>query len=410
MSNFWMLVVGVLAGILGFFTAYQLFFGIVSLPLVRRSRQMVDSDVKEGSTRFAVVIPAHNEELLIQETVQSLKRSHYPQDHLDVVVVADNCVDRTAPLARESGAICLVREDLVNRGKPYALAWAFQRMDLTRYDAIVIVDGDTAVDPDFLRAVERRLARGEQALQGYYGVMNPDENWVTRLGTLPAVLKFRLHVPAKLALGLSCPLAGNGMVFNAEIIRQLGWNAFSITENWEYYVILTLRGYRVTAAPEAMIYAQLARTLQQGEAQRMRWMKGRLDTAQRYGGDLLWRGLTEPSLVKLDALIEVLRPTHAMLFLWSMAYMALTMLLWLLAGWPLSWAVFATVLVVAQLTYFLAGFAVERPPLRTWLALAMVPGYIAWKLLISIRGLATLRDKRWIKTARHGGGESSSQN
>ena len=90
------------------------------------------------------------------------------------------------------------------------------------------------------------MRRGAHAIQGYYGVLNPEENWVTRLGVIPAAVKFRLHFPGKIAVGLSCPLAGNGMCFSREVIARFGWNAFSLTENWEYYIILTLHGYLVS--------------------------------------------------------------------------------------------------------------------------------------------------------------------
>ena len=128
--------------------------------------------------------------------------------------------------------------------------------------------------------------------------MNPDENWLTRLGALPASVKFRLHFPGKRVCGLSCPLAGNGMCFSAAIMRAFGWKAFSITENWEYYVMLTLEGHVTTGAEDAVIYSQVARSLKLGETQRMRWMKGQLDTLQRYWRPLVAAGTAprEPAL------------------------------------------------------------------------------------------------------------------
>ena len=97
--------------------------------------------------------------------------------------------------------------------------------------------------------MDQRLQAGEVAIQGFYGVKNPDETWLTRLAVLPAAIKFHLCYPGKRLLGLSCPLAGNGMCFDAEILRRFGWNAVTLSEDWEYYLILAAHGYCVTPAP-----------------------------------------------------------------------------------------------------------------------------------------------------------------
>jgi cellulose synthase/poly-beta-1,6-N-acetylglucosamine synthase-like glycosyltransferase len=276
------------------------------------------------------------------------------------------------------------------------------RLDLNAYDAVVIIDADTIVDRRFLDAMDSHLVAGEVAIQGYFGVMNPNENWLTRLGVLPASVKFRLHFPGKHVFGLSCPLAGNGMCFSAALMRRFGWNAFSITENWEYYVMLTLHGYVTTSAQDAVIYSQVARSLKLGETQRMRWMKGRLDTLQRYWRPLLRQGLREASLLKLDALIEVARPSHANLLVSTAAYGALcAAAVFVGSGGAQTWLAVAGTSFGLQVIYFLVGFAIERPPLKTWLAIVMVPWYLMWKCLVSLKGLFSLSERTWVKTTRN---------
>ena len=211
------------------FTAYQTLFLVVGLVARPRPRA-----AGTGRTHFAIIIPAHNESGLIKGTVRSLIESDYPAARRDVFVIADNCTDDTATHASAAGAMCHERHDLSLRGKPYALDWMVRRLDLDRYDAVIIIDADTVVDRHFLRAMDGHVTGGEEVVQGYFGVMNPDENWLTRLSVLPASVKFRLHFPGKRALGLTCPLAGNGMCFSAALMKKHGWKAFSITENWEY--------------------------------------------------------------------------------------------------------------------------------------------------------------------------------
>ncbi len=118
-------------------------------------------------TRFAVVIPAHDEELLIADVIHSLARCDYPQEKIVVHVIADNCSDATAARARELGVEVAERVDLDNRGKGQALAWMFERMDLSACNAVVIFDADNLVEPDFFRVMDREIQLGHRCLQGY---------------------------------------------------------------------------------------------------------------------------------------------------------------------------------------------------------------------------------------------------
>jgi cellulose synthase/poly-beta-1,6-N-acetylglucosamine synthase-like glycosyltransferase len=387
--------------VLGTFVGYELLFALLSIPwLLARARPAV-VDNPTPTMRFVVLVPAHDEELLISQTVRSLVGVDYPRELREVYVIADNCTDETAALARAAGARCEERRDLTHRGKPHALRWMVERLGDDPYDALVVIDADTVVRPDFLRAIEARLREGARSVQTYFGVLNADENWLTRLGVVPSSLKYRLHYPGKALVGLSCPLAGNGMVFRRDVLQPLGWTAFSLTENWEYWAQLALRGIIVEPANDAVLYAQAARSLALGGTQRMRWMKGRIGTLTGY-----WRRLAAQALrgnmVALDALIELARPSHSMLVFWSVIYMMLTCALAVL-GMPgaTSLAIFGVVIVGVQAALFMIGLALERPPLRTWLALGMAPWYLLWKFAISLKGISTMRDRTWTKTTRH---------
>jgi 1,2-diacylglycerol 3-beta-glucosyltransferase len=384
--------------ILGFFVFYQA--GLTILSIVASARRAT-SPPRDGSTRFAILIPAHNEELLIGALIESIRRSNYPSSQYEVFVIADNCTDRTADIARTAGANCLERTDDENRGKPYALQWALDTIQKGKFDAFSIIDADTTVHPDYFAAMSGAICRGEDAIQGYFGVLNPDENWLTRLSILPGTLRYKLQCPGKAMLGLSCPLAGNGMVFSAAVIQQFGWNAFSIAENWEYFVILTLAGYTVYHDPNAVIYSQVANTLKEGRPQRVRWLKGRVDTISRYGKELILEAFNTGKVVFLDCLVELVRPSHSMLFLGCIVYLALCTLGWSLIGLPQYLFLYSLSLVVILMSIYVCGLVVEKAPLKTWLSLGMVPIYLAWKLVVSLGGLVSLRDRSWVKTKRH---------
>jgi cellulose synthase/poly-beta-1,6-N-acetylglucosamine synthase-like glycosyltransferase len=377
--------------------ATQLLFALASVPSLLALQPGSDS---LPVTRFVVIVPAHNEELLIDGLVRSVLASDYPPDLRRLVVVADNCTDRTADRARRAGAECYERLDQARRGKPYALDWIVRRLPLERYDAVVIVDADTVVDRGFLGAMDRHIRRGERAIQGYFGVLNPEETWLTRLGVVPAALKFRLQFPGKERLGLSCPLAGNGMCFAADLMREKGWNAFSLTENWEYYILLTLDDVVTTVAPEARIYSQVARSLAQGETQRVRWAKGRMETLAKYWRRLLILAVLQPSPSKFDALVELARPSHAILLLSSVVLFGVSTALYVVEGlaWPARLFGFA---VGGQVVLLAGAMLVARLPWRSWLALALVPYYLGWKVIVSLKAVLTRRQKQWQRTDRH---------
>ena len=389
-------VIGVL---LGAFAAYQFVLMLASLPwLCKRSKY---PPFGAPSTRFLVVIPAHNEGALVGNTVRSLLASDYPRDMLNVVVIADNCSDDTAEHARRAKAECLERIDSALRGKPYALHWFFERYDLSPFTGIAIVDADTMVDTQFLRAMDRHLQHGEAAVQGFYGVMNPDETWLTRLAMVPANLKFYLNFPGKQALGLSCPLAGNGMCFKADILRHFGWSAFTLSEDWEYYLILATEGYKVTSAPDAIIYGQVATSLRLGKAQRQRWSKGRIDALRLHWKALLRKALRDRAIYPLDAIFDVARPSHSVLLSLTCAHFFVAAGFWLAGAASPGPTILASVVVLIQLIYFLTAFAIEQPPLRTWLALAVVPWYLLWKCMITVTALIGSRERNWVKTTRN---------
>jgi len=135
------------------------------------------------------LVPAHDEEELIGDCVRSLRTLDYPADRSAVVVIADNCSDRTVERAAANGAMCLERRDTARPGKPRAIAWALTQVQLNRHDAVIIIDADTTVDPGFARALSRTAPLEHKAVQAYFDVANPQESALTRLETLLALVE-----------------------------------------------------------------------------------------------------------------------------------------------------------------------------------------------------------------------------
>jgi len=144
-----------------FCSAYLWFIALASVPPIRRPKSAA------RYARFAIAIPAHDEESVIADTVTRLLRQDYPRSLFEIFVVADNCSDRTAEIARSQGALCYERKTDQRVGKGAALSWLFERIFHNgTYEAIVVFDADTHVQEDFLKTMNERLQGGAQVIQG----------------------------------------------------------------------------------------------------------------------------------------------------------------------------------------------------------------------------------------------------
>jgi cellulose synthase/poly-beta-1,6-N-acetylglucosamine synthase-like glycosyltransferase len=353
--------------------------------------------IGDPKRRFAIIIPAHDEEILLPQSLASCRELAYPRELFDVHVIADNCRDRTAMIARESGAVVHERFDDRRRGKGYALGWLFDKLAShdTRYDAYVIVDADTAVADTMLAVFDAHLARGDEAIQCYYGVRNRDQSWSSMLRHVALVLYNGVRPRGRDVLGLSAGLRGNGMCFAASIVERFGWDAATLTEDAEFHLHLLEGGIRVRYAAQTSVTADMPVSLRQARSQNVRWERGRLQLARARGPLLLVEGLRQRDPSRLDALAELILPPLSMLGAMSVMGLALSKLFRARRAYQL-----ARMVMAGLGCYVFGGLLVARERPRTYLALFMAPPYVAWKLGIYIVSALHITDTRWMRTER----------
>ena len=363
---------------------------------------------------LAVIVPAHDEELVLAATLDSLRAQNYPPDCVEIVVVADNCTDATAALARDGGATVLERFHATERGKGYALNHAVAHLlaQPCPPHACVIVDADTQAAPDFLSRLAARVAagtdpRGFGAWQGRYGVLNADDGW--RAALMAGAFDLVNHVKplGREALGLSAGLKGNGMAFTAALAAALPWPGGSLTEDLDYGLELARRfGLRVAYVPEAAVRAQMPAGSDGAASQRARWERGRLGLIRDRALPLLGEGLRRRSLLLVDMAWDLLTPPLAELTALVLAFFALTLfgLRAHLLPHPALWLAASAFCVLGLSVYVLGGLRVSEAPPAAYAALARAPVYAAWKftLLLShaLRGLGRRQPEEWVRTAR----------
>jgi 1,2-diacylglycerol 3-beta-glucosyltransferase len=412
----------VLAGevLLGLLVAYLLLLTAAAFVGARRARQTRPST--NPRTRFLILVPAHNEEKLLPALLENLRALDYPEKRYQVHVVADNCTDRTAELARQGGAIVHERTNPEQRGKGYALQWLLGQIWAASipYDAVVILDADTVVSPNFLRAMDAHLARGEQAIQGYYAVRDPDRSWSVALRYAALAVLHYLRPLGRMVLGGSVGLKGNGMAFAARIVRRYPWSA-SLTEDIEYHMALILGGERVTFAPDAVAWAEMPGTLADAQSQNVRWERGRLEMLRTYVPNLLagaWKAARgrrwSSAYLLFDAAMEQIIPPFSILAGASVLGLLLALVLGgaaaLVAGRP-AWQIAGSLawtgvslglgLLIAQVLYTLAGLALAGAPRRVYLALLTAPALVVWKIWLYVRVLLGMDRQGWVRTKRN---------
>lgn len=363
---------------------------------------------------LAVIVPAHDEELVLAGTLDSLGKQNYPVECYEVVVVADNCADTTAALARSYGVTVLERTHAQERGKGYALNHAVIHL-LSRPsppEGFVIVDADTWVAPDFLTRMSARLqsgggANGGAAWQGRYGVLNFGESW--RAGLMAAAFDLVNHVKplGREALNLSVGLKGNGMAFTRAVAAAQPWPGGSLTEDLDYSLELARRlGLRVGYAHEARVLAQMPTDAAQAGSQRSRWERGRLKMVRERALPLLWEGLRDRNRLLLDMGLDLLVPPLAELGALTLAWFSLVLLgtATHLLPHPAVWLVSAALTGAGLLVYILGGLRVAGAPPEAFAALLRAPFYVVWKFALALSGLARKRRgagaDEWVRTER----------
>jgi 1,2-diacylglycerol 3-beta-glucosyltransferase len=347
------------------------------------------------SLRFAVVVPAHNEQDGIVDTVKNLLAIDYDKDRFTVVVVADNCTDETASKAEQAGARVIVRQDQERRGKGYALAHAFEKLKAD-VDALVVVDADTVVSSNLLRAFAARIELGALAVQADYAVKNPT-SWRTRLMAIAFGAFHVLRSQARERLHVSCGLRGNGMCFTSRVLSLVPHDAFSIVEDVEYGIRLGQAGYRVHYAAEAHVYGEMVSSSRASASQRQRWERGRAALALMHGPSLLGKSIVKRDAMLLDLAADVLVP--------PLGTLAALVVVGFAAAWgsgrllgqhvPLQiWIAN----VIALLLYVLRGWSLSGTGARGLLDLGCAPIYVVWKLWLRLRQPS--RPAAWVRTTR----------
>ena len=341
--------------------------------------------------RLAVVVPAHNEQLHVARCVESLLAMSRDGVAVEVIVVADNCEDLTADAAAAAGARVLVRQNIKERGKGYALDYAFRALEPECWDAYAVVDADSEVLPNFATELTAALQSGADAVQCRYLVRNADESARTRLMSVALSAYNVLRPLGRDRLGVSAGIYGNGFALSAETLRAVPYSAASLVEDLEYHLALLRAGKKVRFQSSTTVYGDMPTGGAGVKTQRTRWEGGRFRM-------LIERapGLTGEILRGNFSLVE---PLLDLLLLPLAFHVALLLAVLLTPFPPIQVAALIGLSVVAL--HLTAAIRVTGGGLPEFTALLGTPFYIVWKILLIPRLVKSSRaGTAWVRTER----------
>lgn len=259
---------------------------------------------------FALLVAAHDEESVIAKIIESLKEIDYPKNLYDIFIIADNCTDGTAKIAKNLNVDVFERFDKGKSGKGFALEWMFAKifkMD-KKYDAVAIFDADNLVSNNFLIEMNNKMLEGYKVVQGYLDSKNPHDSWITESYSISFWTSNRIFQLARNNVGLSNQIGGTGFIVDLEILENIGWGVTCLTEDLEFTCKLVLNGYKVGWAHEAVVYDEKPLDLKQSWNQRKRWMQGFTDVSSRYFFPLMKNAFKKVDFISFDCALYTIQP------------------------------------------------------------------------------------------------------
>ncbi len=271
-----------------FFVCYSYQFLYIPLALLKKE----PAHKPEKKNRFAVLVSARNEEKVIGELIKSIHSQSYGRGNIRIFVMADNCTDETARVARNSGASVYKRFNLEKIGKGYALEELLGHISedypKNYFDGFFVFDADNVLEENYIEEMNKTFCDGYNIITSYRNSKNYGGNWISAGYSLWFLRESRYLNHSRFLIGNSCAVSGTGFFFSREILEKCGgWPFHLLTEDIEFSVHNIIRGEKIGFCKNAVLYDEQPTAFRQSWNQRMRWAKGYLQVFGKYGKDLV---------------------------------------------------------------------------------------------------------------------------
>jgi cellulose synthase/poly-beta-1,6-N-acetylglucosamine synthase-like glycosyltransferase len=375
------------------------FLEIVAATALSPWQRAIGTNLDNGVRQpVAVLVPAHNESVGLLPTLANIQRQSLPGDRL--LVVADNCSDDTAAVARAGGAEVVERNDPTKLGKGYALDWGVRHLSSNPPGIVIIVDADCRLEDGAINALAVTSAMTGRPVQALYLMTAPIASQINH-----QVAEFSWRVKNWLrplglgALKLPCQLMGTGMAFPWHVIRSADLGNAQIVEDLKLGLDLTLAGHPPVFCPSARVTSEFASSVKGAGTQRKRWEQGHLETILKTAPKLFTTAVARRDWNLLAITLDLAVPPLSLLGLLILGSFGFS-LLYGLAGY--SYAAFvisaasALTLAIATLIAWLKCGRDVVPPS----ALLLIPFYAFRKLKLYRQFIVGKIDSEWTRTDR----------
>lgn len=266
-------IYNIIGSVLSIMTIYKTIYFFIGLFFTRKFKPA------KNKHKYGILIAARNEEAVIGNLLDSIKKQDYPKELIDVFVVADNCTDNTANIARSYGANVYERFDNEHKTKGFALQFLFENIKhdygIESYEGYFIFDADNLLNKNYITKMNNAFDSGEKIITSYRNTKNFDENWIASTYAIHWLRSIRTNHRARSVLHLATNIQGTGFLFANEIVRN-GWKYTGLTEDRALTADAVSRGYEITYQDEAEFFDEQPINLKVALRQRLRWSKGHL--------------------------------------------------------------------------------------------------------------------------------------
>jgi cellulose synthase/poly-beta-1,6-N-acetylglucosamine synthase-like glycosyltransferase len=348
------------------------------------------------AVKVSVLVPAHNESSGIRTTLETL----LPQvsEPKNIVVIADNCNDDTAAIAREYGITVIERENSQLRGKGYALDYGLQFLEAQPPDIVVTVDGDCNVAPQTIERITRLAKKTNRPVQSTYLMEQPaNPSSKDIISALAVRVKNLVRPSGLLRLGFPNLLTGSGMAFPWQVIRQISLANSKTVDDMQSSIDLAIAGYPTIYCDRALVTGRLMEK-EAATSQRTRWEHGHIETLLTQSPRLLKAAIAQKRYELIMLALEIaIPPLSLLVMLWLGATAVASLAAVLGLSWiPLAILTLAGISIVCAVALSWAKFCRTEIPGKSLIA---IPFYLLWKIPLYI-AYSLEPQTKWLKTER----------
>lgn len=283
---------------------YLIYYIISGLFTLKSKKEIIETSKKR---KFAVLVPARNEELVIGNLLKSLKKQEYPKDMYDVFVIANNCTDKTKEISLKNDVNVIECQRKV-KSKGEALRVAFDELRNQDYDGYIVFDADNIVHPKFIDKMNDALCEGYEVAQGFRDSKNPSDTWVSSSYSIHYLIHNVFLNKSRMNMRSSSFINGTGFMISKKLIEKYGYNSKTLTEDIELTVKCAINNEQIAFVEGAITYDEQVSTFKESWKQRMRWSIGTIQCYRLYFAKLMGKGIRKKKFSCIDSAIFLASP------------------------------------------------------------------------------------------------------